>query len=400
MNHPVKTSALGAAALLILSQACTVTEGPIEDDGGGASTSVGNVSIEDLGSEEVDSSGELEVTLEVPSGAQSVALVVDGAGSELVIASKITSPSGTVYFDFNADISINRTDATDGLYTLLIPTNPDVVMEEGDWLINLMSGGGVFDASLTQVTKTAPATDKLLDLNIYLVGTEGIDAATAETDPGIQTILTNVGSIYGSIGVGVRAITYQDITGADADTYSVIDSDAELASLFQLSPSESNISLNIFLVSDIATGGGGFSILGLAGGVPGPPVLQGTSRSGVAVNMGSYLAAVASGDQEMIDTAAAELEIIIAHESGHFLGLYHTVERNGLALDGEIHGEDPLSGTTTCPDSADADADGVLSPTECAGQGADNLMFWSPANDARTLTSQQGAIMLANPLVH
>ena len=37
------------------------------------------------------------------------------------------------------------------------------------------------------------------------------------------------------------------------------------------------------MVSDIATGGGGFSILGLAGGVPGPPVLQGTSRSGVAL---------------------------------------------------------------------------------------------------------------------
>ena len=71
-----------------------------------------------------------------------------------------------------------------------------------------------------------------------------------------------------------------------------------------------------------------------------------------------------------------------------------------MALSGEINGEDPLSDTTTCPDSADADADGILSPTECAGQGADNLMFWSPLNDSRTLTGQQGQVIVANPLIH
>jgi len=387
---------LTCGLLALVTGACTVTEGEIDDE----PTSVGNVNIESLGSEDVDSTGETEVTVEVPAGAQSFALVVDGAGSELVIADKVTSPSGTVYFDFNNDISINRTDATDGLYTLLVPTAPEVAVEEGDWLINLRSGGGTFSGAMTQVTKTAPATDYLLDLNVYLVGLDGLDAATAEADAGIQGVLSEVSSIYAQASIGVRAISYVDITGGDADTYGIIDSDAELASLFQLSPDESNISLNIFLVNDIQTGGAGFSVLGLAGGVPGPPVLQGTSRSGVAVSMASYLEATASGDQELIDTATGELEIIMAHESGHFLGLYHTVERNGLALNGEINGEDPLGDTTTCPDSADSDENGILSPTECAGQGAGNLMFWSPDNDARALTGNQGTIMLANPLIH
>ena len=387
------------AALAGLASACTITEGPIDE-----TEDLGPVSITDLGSDTVDTTGETEVTVEVPAGAQSFALVVDGAGSNLVQASQVTSPSGTVVYDFFAEpvISTNRTDATDGLYTLLVPTNPAVTVEEGDWVIKLLSDGS-FDASMKAVIKNEPAKDFLLDLNLYFVGLDGLDGTSAQGDAGFQAILSSIGSMYGQAGFNIRAINYFNITGSDADTYGVIDSDAELAGLFKLSPSESNISLNLFLVSDIAIGGGGFTILGLAGGVPGPPVLQGTSRSGVAVNMGSYLAAVASGDQTMIDEAVGELEIIMAHESGHFLGLYHTVERNGVALDSggtNIHGEDPLSDTAACADASDADADGVLDPSECAGQGAENLMFWSPANDSRTLTGQQGKIMLANPLVH
>ena len=218
---------------------------------------------------------------------------------------------------------------------------------------------------------------------------------------GFQAILSSISSIYSGAGVSIRAITYNDVTGGDADTYGVIDSDEELAGLYQVPDAGSEQALNLFFVNDIALGTDGLSILGLSGGVPGPPILQGTRRSGVTVNMGSYLAALSGGDQMMIDEASRELEIIMAHESGHFLGLYHTVERNGLALpDGEIQGEDPLSDTTTCPDSADADMDGRLSPAECAGMGADNLMFWSPGNDSRALTSQQGQIVGRNPLIH
>jgi hypothetical protein len=397
--------ALAIVASLTASTGCTITECKESDpdcgsSGSGASVSVGNVTIESLGSETVDSSGETEVTVEVPAGAQSFALVVDGAGGELVVATKITSPSGQVVFDFQNDISINRTDATDGLYTMLVPTNPAVAVEEGDWLINLVSGNASFEANLTQVTKTAPAVDRLLDLNVYVVGLDGIDAATLEADANFLALLENVNTIYGGASIGIRTISYHDISGSDGDTYGVIDSDAELAQMFALSPSESNVSLNIFLVNDIATGGAGFSTLGLAGGVPGPPVLQGTTRSGVAVNMGSYLAAVAGGDPTAIADASAELEIIIAHESGHFLGLYHTVERNGAALAGGINGSDPLADTPECADASDADMDGVLDPSECVGQGTENLMFWSPPNDSRALTSNQGAIMLANPLIH
>ena len=173
----------------------------------------------------------------------------------------------------------------------------------------------------------------------------------------------------------------------------MIDNDAEMQEMFTTVGRKSEQAVNIFFVADLP-------FLGLAGGVPAPPILQGTPKSGVAANMSSYLAAVAAGDQAMIDEAAEEVVRIVAHETGHFLGLYHTVEKNGVALAGEINGEDPLSDTTTCPDSADVDASNQLSPEECAGQGAENLMFWSPPPGSYGLTAQQGAIMLATPTTH
>jgi len=114
---------LGMAAALLgaAASACTITEGPI-DDTCGESETLGAVTIVSYCPATVDSTGETEVPVSVAEGAQSFALVVDGAGSELVIANKVTSPSGLVVFDWNADVSINRTDATDGLYTLLVPT--------------------------------------------------------------------------------------------------------------------------------------------------------------------------------------------------------------------------------------------------------------------------------------
>ena len=97
------------AALLMTASflACTVTEGDgvLDDDDDDTS---GPISIVDLGSETLSSDG-VEVTLEIPAGAQSFAMVAESTGStsELMIAELVTSPSGTVVFDFENDISIN-----------------------------------------------------------------------------------------------------------------------------------------------------------------------------------------------------------------------------------------------------------------------------------------------------
>jgi hypothetical protein len=399
----MKSALVLTAAAGLLSQGCTITECEEGDDcglgGSGAGTTQdGPVAVNDLGSETINPDGDTEITISVPSGASSFALVGEGLGGELAIASKVTSPSGVTVFDFNADISTNRTDAQDRLYTLLVPTNPDVAVEEGDWIINMMSGGSEIDVNFTSVIKQQPNADFIVDLNLYFVGLDGLDAATAEADPGFQAIMSQVDGIYQSTGITVRSLTYNDITGADADTYGVLDSEDELAWMLGSVERKNEIAMNVFFVGDISYSAG---LLGISLGAPGPPTLQGTEKSGVAANMASYLAATAMQDQELIDAASEELVRIIAHESGHFLGLFHTVEKNGLALGGDqLYGEDPISDTPLCADGADADMDMILDPSECAGSGSENLMFWSPPAGSYGLTSGQGTIMLANPTVH
>jgi hypothetical protein len=83
----------------------------------------------------------------------------------------------------------------------------------------------------------------------------------------------------------------------------------------------------------------------------------------------------------------------MAHEAGHFLGLYHTGERDGRSFD-------PLLDTPECPASADTNGDKLVSGQECTGKGNDNLMFWTTAPvPQRRLTADQRFVLLRNPAV-
>jgi hypothetical protein len=100
-----------------------------------------------------------------------------------------------------------------------------------------------------------------------------------------------------------------------------------------------------------------------------------------------------------------------AHETGHFLGLFHTTEAEGADFD-------PLADTLKCPCIACASpndlakcgspagvsapnisADHCISAPACGG--GDNLMFWllQAGISLGNLTPQQGQVMRLNPLV-
>lgn len=69
-----------------------------------------------------------------------------------------------------------------------------------------------------------------------------------------------------------------------------------------------------------------------------------------------------------VDDAA--LAKTVVHEVGHYLGLSHTSESDGLQFD-------DIDDTAECVIARDADHDGTLNPEECRGDGgSDNAMFW------------------------
>jgi len=57
--------------------------------------------------------------------------------------------------------------------------------------------------------------------NLFFVGVPGLTAATAPANTVFQSVLSKVNAIYAQIGVQLGTVTYIDVTGADATTYTV-----------------------------------------------------------------------------------------------------------------------------------------------------------------------------------
>ncbi len=282
---------------------------------------------------------------------------------------------------------------------------------------------------VTVLLKPAAAPSNALQVVFYLVTSTGLTAANASSNLDVQRLEWAVTQILAQAGIA-PAFQYRDVpaavrlryaTGVDANRGGVC---GDMDQLLQLAGPGNQ--LNVFLVDLIkdTSSTGGFRTVGLDPIVPGPASFGGTPASGVLVSM-AYLGKIVAGTA---GCAAGQLSIgtcgddvtaaIVAHEAGHFMGLYHTTEGIGTIVD-------PFADTATCfcPLCAPAADTGqcqglaatdpqVKSPyrmlvTDCLTPsatpqcgGGDNLMFWLLDSDSKgLLTAGQAAVMRGSPLV-
>ena len=112
----------------------------------------------------------------------------------------------------------------------------------------------------------------ILDMNLHFTGAQGLTAETAQADSSFQATLDTVREIYAQVGIEIGNLTYVDAPSEFQVIENVMGGDSDLMALFATTGSQSNNALNVFFVDELKNGDFAFGvILGIAGGIPGPP---------------------------------------------------------------------------------------------------------------------------------
>ncbi len=249
------------------------------------------------------------------------------------------------------------------LVPMLVPNNPALRLSGSPLEIDLRASS---DTDIELIVVSRAGEHDILDLNLYYVGggEERLDGGLHPGSEAMREVIERVRARLSQIGIRLGELREHDVLGALRNELSVLETEIVrdengnaidlriegLDRLFGLSAGSDDGGVNLFLVSDMQ------DILGISGGIPGGLGVPGTSVSGVAV---------------AVDVVGlAKLDNVILHEMSHQLGLFHTSELDGFLIE-------PLDDTPVCGTAQDENADGILSPAECEGHGAENLMFWA-----------------------
>ncbi|MBP7280802.1 MAG: hypothetical protein KBA66_04460 [Leptospiraceae bacterium] len=234
-------------------------------------------------------------------------------------------------------------------------------------------------------------------INVHLIFVSGSNPAASEA--GIATAINRMTTLYSQNSVRIRPVitsttlsdsAYLNLTSLDGDSVAA----GSLGGLFANNGSvEKADSLNIFFVkSENAVGG----VLGVAGGIPGLPGKVGTRSSAMVVMFDSHLATPGATPTDAELTLMGET---MAHEGGHWLGLFHLVESNYDTTQ-NTYNRDPISETPRCIQASItlAGCDGTAENNS----GARNVMFWSGdiGFEKSGFTGEQGWVLRRHPLVY
>ncbi|TKD07875.1 hypothetical protein E8A74_16410 [Polyangium fumosum] len=261
---------------------------------------------------------------EVPDRALGLTVTVGAANlNDVVGISRLRPPTGDPVI-FNYAMAGKNTPAF-ASYGWVGGANPQSdasnawPMQQGQWRIALGDDDGSLESAHVDVwirrTKDGLFHGGVVDVNVFL-------APNSTTQNYVNQVLSEMFVDYAGLGLGNVTFLPLDASFTNVGTYneyrSLLASSAGLAH---------GPALNLFVIGSFGSEFG--QAIGVAGGIPGSPVLQGTTMSGVAY--------MPSGNPEY-DAS------VLRHEVGHLAGLFHTTEFS-------VEETDPLSDTVECPTS-------------------------------------------------
>ena len=347
-----------------------------------------------------------DLLLTVPKGAISLLFVVLGKDPGFFSLGTAIAPNGTAYVKGSCSAlcipCANRVGAAPAIGSALLPSSSDVSLTTGawhfvscgfEWLLksSMFAPGpwtGASPETLVFIKTTLDGKlppEGWLRLRLFCSGGGGLTAAGVLADARIAGALAEITKLYEGIGIHVLVAEVHDLPPghsiltlpSDVTTTGSSDLDLMIAEA-----SGGGASIDLFFVDQILGGGveGKGVVGGVSGSIPGPAFFHGVPRAGIAIAL-----APLGQDPLLIGRT-------IAHEIGHFLGLWHPTESDGKTFD-------PITDTPQCKLAQDANKDGILQGDECKLFGADNVMFWLAGNPQASFTPGQGDIARGNPLI-
>ena len=328
------------------------------------------------------------VSFEVPSGATSVVITLDGPAAALLTLAELSGPDGRIVvpktwlaesgWPYRCSTPCpNRIAAAPGSAAFLVPNTPWMVVGGGHWTMKPY----IFSAADTKVPLAIDASATVgihamrrpdlatrmgqIDVNLCMSGALGIDAGVALQHTRIVAALAEVRTLLAVARVDLGAVRAFDTPIPSMVLQHGLGADMEVGDALAavgVVPAGINVLFvqRIFAVTDA----GAVPVLGVAGGVPGPVRAGGGRRSGVVIGL-----ELTAGQPDVLGRT-------LAHELGHYLGLFHTTEAPPASGPGAYD---------AIPDTQDGDAN--------------NLMHWSPTAGSGKLSPQQIDVLHGHPLV-
>ncbi len=284
------------------------------------------------------SSAEMELTFEVAAGSSSFLATAFSSSGTIDLQTLVTPSGRRVDLDTEEGLLTVGESFFRQVVPLYLPQYPAVesLVEAGIYTLGLTSSSRQACVRLLDT----PGTGRTLNLRVYLVGLSGVTPQTAPSDPNLSAMFAEVSTILSAAGLAVGGITFHTLSARDDASYAIVRSFGEIQRMVKLATApavdDQQRSINIFLNRGFAFASG--PVLGISAGIPGAAGLYGSEASGLAFTV-EYLGTSVDGRQGAVD-GNAYTGLVMAHEIGHYLGLFHVIEVAG--------GEDPLEDTPNC----------------------------------------------------
>jgi hypothetical protein len=316
-----------------------------------------------------------QLAVELGDDVTSALIEIEGARGQFRLA-QLQTPLGRDVVESGGFVTRDAREV-DGLVDWLYPNSPAMDIEGGRHVLRftaLGAGGRVVedeDVTVRLYTRTTDAAGGALKVDFLVAD----DAVEGTVDALGDALAADLARLYAQAGMRLADYTVATLHAGDSEL--PLDggrpSPKSLATLQAAMRAAGARPDAVHLVIVRALDDGNGPVAGYALGLPGP---FDPARPTAAVLVGA--SPFASPTTGVIDSAA--MAVTCAHEIGHYLGLYHTSER-----DGRQH--DPIGDTDECG------PDGITCPD------GGNIMFWTGGGARSRLTTGQGTVMRRHPLV-